>query len=215
VGVGPKGAAFTLTCPAAHDCWLATTRGWLFHLSSQQEQTEKEQGLTRDPDPAFETLITERPPDLGLPQTQPDSLPPDNSGLLGELTTPPSLSPEQKSTKEESRITVPLLSDVHSRILHGTTLELRFHLAVKARLKLLAKRTGRVIAATATHTFPAGSHSLRLQLNPKRWPTKLQLQSHALAPLPTVSVSHGNETTVSTSLRPSLPGALAPAGLHP
>ena len=32
-GVGPKGAATKLTCPAANDCWLATAQGWLYQLA--------------------------------------------------------------------------------------------------------------------------------------------------------------------------------------
>ena len=103
--------------------------------------------------------------------------------------------------REESRVTVPLLSDIHSRVLHGNTLELQFHLAVRARLKLLAKRKNKLIAATPMRTYAAGRHSLKLRLDPKRWPTKLQFQTHALAPLPTVSVNQSNQTTVSTSLR--------------
>ena len=35
-GVGPKGAAYAITCPAAHDCWLATTYGWIFHLATER-----------------------------------------------------------------------------------------------------------------------------------------------------------------------------------
>jgi hypothetical protein len=199
-GIGPKGAAFTMTCPAVHDCWLATTRGWLFHLSTAGEQAEEEAGASADHDPAFETEISERPADRGLPVTTPDTLPPDTSGLLGEITKPPPPL-ETKSTPEESRVTLPLLSRIHSRVVHGHTLELRFHLAVKARLKLLAKRGKRLVASTPLRTLAAGNRSLMLRLNPKRWPTKLQLESHPLAPLPTVSINRSNETTVSTSLR--------------
>ena len=213
-GVGPKGAAFVLSCPGPHDCWLATTHGWLFHLSNPQERSEKEQGLTLDGDQAFETLIVERPPDKGLPVVVPDTLPPDDSGLLGELTTPPPSSLEVFSHKEESRIQVPLLSHVHSRLVHGSTLELRFHLAVRAHIKLVAQRKKRVVASTPMHTFAAGNRSLQLRLDPKRWPTKLEFQTHALAPLPTVSLNQSNETTVSTSLRfPHAGGALS--GLLP
>jgi hypothetical protein len=205
-GVGPKGAAFTMTCPGPHDCWLATTRGWLFHLSTQLEREAMATGAARDGDPAFETLITERPHDLGLPLPVPVSLPPDDSGLLGELTTPSIVPHEQTAKLEASRVTLPLISHMHSRLVHGSTLELSFHLAVKARLRLLAKRKQRVVAATAQLTFAAGNRKLQLRLNPKRWPTKLALQSHALAPLPTETLNESNETTVTTSLE--FPNAL-------
>ncbi len=206
---GAKGAAFTMTCPGPHDCWLATTRGWLLHLSTPQEQKEKEEGLTRDTDPAFETLITERPADQGLPVPVPVTQAVDDSGLPGELATAPAVPRVETAQREGSRVTVPLLSHVHSRLVHGDTLELRFHLAVKARLKLVAKRKKQIVGATAQRTFAAGNRSLQLRLNPKRWPTKLALQSHALAPLPTETLNESNETTVTTSLE--FPNALGPA----
>jgi hypothetical protein len=209
VGTGAKGAAFTMTCPGPHDCWLATTRGWLFHLSTEQERKEQEEGLRKDADPAFETLITERPADKGLPLPVPVSLADDDSGLPGELTTATAVPRVESAQREGSRVTLPLLSHVRSRLLHGDTLELRFRLAVKARLKLIAKRDKHVVAATAQRTLAAGNRSLKLRLDPKRWPTKLTLQQHALAPLPTETLNESNETTVTTSLE--FPNALGPA----
>ncbi|HEY1833914.1 MAG TPA: hypothetical protein VGG08_05715 [Solirubrobacteraceae bacterium] len=192
---GARGATSFLTCPAAQDCWLATTSGWLYHLSSEQEET-----LEPDPDPAFETFITERPLDQGLPQTPPDTLPSDDSGL-------PEGPPEGESSKaetepvEEARRTLPLLTHVHSH-LHGTVLELRFHLTVKARVRLLAKRAKKVVARTPMRTLKAGNRCLSLRLNVRRWPTKLALETHPLAPLPTVAGAGGGggENVVSTSL---------------
>jgi hypothetical protein len=66
-------------------------------------------------------------------------------------------------------------------------LELRFHLAVRARVRLLAQRRKRVVASTPTRTLAAGNRRLLLHLDPRLWPTKLDLQTHALAPLPTIS----------------------------
>ena len=48
-----------------------------------------------------------------------------------------------------------------------------------------------VVAATATHKFGAGNRKLLLQLDPKRWPTKLSLQTKALQPLRVVSSKTG------------------------
>lgn len=204
-GVGPKGAAVTMTCPGPHDCWLATSQGWLFHLATEKEREEQASGAKRDTDPAFETLITERPPDKGLPVVPPVTLAADDSGLLGELTSATSVAHEQTTKSPAERVTVPLLSHLHARIVHGSTLELLFQLAVKARLKLIAKRGKSVIASTPTRTLAAGNRSLQLRLNPKRWPTKLTLQSHPLAPLPTESLTASSETTVTTS---ELPGSI-------
>jgi hypothetical protein len=209
-GVGPKGAASQVVCPAQNDCWLATTQGWLFHLSEAGDRT-----LPRDNDPAFNgPLITYRPPDEGVPQVQGDAPPPDDSGL--EETQPPSSgSSLQKLTTPNTfaTVSVPLLSDVHSRLVHGTTLELSFHLAVKARVRLIAKRHSRVVASTPTRTFKAGKRSLQLRLNVHRWPTKLSLQTDALAPLPTTSTLSAGVETVSTSL--AFPKALGITGWGP
>jgi hypothetical protein len=180
-GFGPKGAAAKIACPAPHDCWLASTQGWLFHLTNGEEEP------ALDTDPAFAGLITERPPDEGVPQLPPDAPPPDTSGLLGE--------PPRGGALPEGPIPPPqighvaLLSHIHTRLVHGTTLELRFHLAVKARVRLLAKRKRTLVASTATKTLAAGNRKLLIQLNVHRWPTKLELKTHALAPLPTVTTT--------------------------
>ena len=194
---GPKGGAAKIACPAPHDCWLASTQGWLYHLSSGSEEQ-----LPLDSDPAFAGLITERPADEGVPQVAPDTLPVDNSGLLGE--PPPSLGTLPENPKEQPpRVHVPLLSHVRSRLVHGATLELRFHLAVKARIRLIARRKQKVVASTPRRVLRAGNRSLLLALNPSSWPTKLQLQTHALAALPTVPAGEGGgggggNQTVST-----------------
>ena len=60
-----------------------------------------------------------------------------------------------------------------------------------------------MIASTATLTMKPGNRELLLRLDPRRWPTKLKLQTHALAPLPVVSSVTGegaNIGTVSTGL---------------
>jgi hypothetical protein len=212
--VAGLGAALALTCPSVHDCWMATTQGWIFHLATAQELQEKQAEVTRDRDPAFETLITERPKDKGLPEEVPTALPEDDSGLLGELTHP--VVPKEHTAKAEAtRVTVPLLSKLHARLVHGTTLELRFHLAVKARIKLIARRKQHVVAATGERTYRAGNRSLQLRLNRAQWPTKLQLHTHALAPLPTVSLTQSSETTVTTSLAFPDDGPQALSGLLP
>jgi hypothetical protein len=184
-GVGPKGAAKQITCPAAHDCWLTTAQGWLFHLSLHREGSPE---LPLDSDPAFASTIVSRPPDEGLPQVAPTAPPLDDSGLSEER--PVKEAPLAEEPKPlASTVKAALLSDVHTRLVHRDTLELRFHLAVKARVRLLAQRYKKVVASTSTHTLTAGGHSLLLRLDPQRWPTKLDLQTHALAPLPNVSSS--------------------------
>ena len=219
-GIGPKGAAAKIGCPKAGDCWLATTQGWLFHLAPESERT-----LPKDEDPSLTGPITYRPPDQGLPQVPPDAPPLDDSGLVEE---PPSYGgkfAETSSLSTKQKIAVPLLSDLHSRVVHGSsTLELRFHLAVKARVRLLAKRRKKVVASTLMRTLAAGSRRLLLRLNPRSWPTRLDLQTHALAPLPTVTVNqpvggpeHGgvgsNKVATGLTVLPHVPSFAGPGSL--
>jgi hypothetical protein len=49
-------------------------------------------------------------------------------------------------------------------------------------------------------TLKAGNHTLLLRLDARRWPTKLELQTHALAALPTVSTRGAGVGTVGTVL---------------
>jgi hypothetical protein len=182
-GVGPKGQSAKIACPAPHDCWLATSQGWLYHLAS-----EGERHLPEDTDPNFAGLINYRPPDAGVPAVVPDAPPEDDSGVSGEGGPVYGTAAELKPPQIESHLAVPLITDLHSKVVHGRTLELRFHLAVKARVRLLARRRKKLVASTPTRTFAAGSRKLLLRLNPRAWPTKLSLQTHALAPLPTTTV---------------------------
>ncbi len=208
-GVGPKGTADMIACPAPGNCWMVTTQGWLFHLAPPSERR-----LPEDTDPAFSGLITYRPPDAGVPPVVPDAPPEDDSGLTEgpppygtRIALPPGTG--------ASRVPVALFSNIRSRLVHGSTLEVRFHLAVRARVRLLAKLRKRVVASTPMRTLAAGNRTLLLRLDRDRWPTKLALQSHALAPLPTVSAAAGATNTVSTGLV-ALPHTISSfAGLGP
>jgi hypothetical protein len=204
-GVGPKGAAQKIVCPEHNDCWLVTTQGWLFHLSS--EAPEETRMLPEDYAPNLTNLISERPPDAGVPQVQPDTLPEGGSGVLGERPAPVTVP---KLVREELTVHVPLLKDVHSRLVHRTTLELSFRLTVKARLRLLAERHKKVVASTPTRVLNAGRHSLSLRLNVHHWPTKLNLQTHPLAPLPVVPAGDAGESTVTTTSLEGFPARVEP-----
>ena len=190
-GVGPKGAAQKVVCPAVNDCWVTTTQGWLFHTTGGG-------ALARDTDPAFATLITERPIDAGIPQAIADAPPEDDAGLLGEAPPPAVIKPPAPPVV---KVTVPLLSSVRTRLVRGTTLELRFHLAVKARVRLLADRHNTVVASTPARVMRAGTHSLLLRLNARNWPTRLDFRTRALAPLPTHTVHEAGGNTIGTEER--------------
>jgi hypothetical protein len=209
---GPKGPADKLACPAVHDCWLATTQGWLLHLA-----TEGERQLERLSDPVFSSSepIVFRPLDQGVPQVPPDAPPVDDSGLE-ESVPPVGGSLKSAPANPFAMVTVPLLSGLRTRLVHRTTLELKFHLSVRARIRLLAERRKKVVASTPTRTLSAGNRSLQLHLDLRRWPTKLALQTHALAPLLQTSTRESGAATnsVSTSLAfPETAGLLGSVGL--
>jgi hypothetical protein len=196
---GPLGAASRIVCPAVHDCWMTTEEGWLLHLATAEER-EHPQPLS---DPVFgeeDALITFRPPDEGVPQEPSDELPAEISGNEEERSREQTLKVKPAAPATE---TVPLLSQLHEKLLHRTTLELSFHLAVKARVRLLAERHKHVVAATPQRTFGAGRRTILLKLDPKHWPSKLNLETHALAPLPTRPVSGGLNTITTSFVAPA------------
>jgi hypothetical protein len=205
-----KGAAAHVVCPAVHDCWVATTAGWLFHLATAEE---REQAQTNG-DSAFSGtyVITYRPEDEGVPPQTPTTLPVDDSGLTESRSGLEGVRVEPVAEEQFARVTLPLLSHERTRLRHGTELEFSFHLAVKARVRLIAKRRKSVVASTPTRTLQAGNRSLLLQLNVKRWPTKLNLQTHALGPLPTASTRENNSSTNTVTYGLVFPHARAPIG---
>jgi hypothetical protein len=206
---GPLGATTSITCPAIHDCWMTTARGWLLHLSAGA-------ALQRDTDPVFssEEPIASRPEDLGVPQHAPDAPPPDDSGLEEAVQQPTGIVVETHKPETFATVPLPLLSHEKTRLVDGTTLELSFHLAVRSRVRLIAERHHHVVASTKTQTLKAGNRKLRLKLDARRWPTKLNLQTHALGPLPTGSTREPGINSVSTSLAfPNTVGLVEPGRL--
>lgn len=181
------GAAGRLVCPAREDCWMANVNGWLYHLARAGERTLPYSELPGFPEGKV-ISASGRPPDEGVPQEVRDAPPPDTSGLREEEPGYGGRYTEVKAPAVETEVQAPLLTHLHSRLIRGTTLELRFHLAVKARVQLLAKRHKKVVASTPMRTFAAGNRRLLLLLNRREWPTKLSLQTHALAPLPRTTV---------------------------
>jgi hypothetical protein len=203
---GPLGNTQRIVCPRVHDCWATTAGGWLLHLASAEERGQPEAGDAEHPspvtDPVFAAIeegrpITTRPHDQGVPQEPLDELPENNSGE-GSFTRVEEVI--KAPPPEPAKTTLPLLTHLRTKVIHGTTLVLSFHLAVKAKLRLLALRRKKVIGQTAMKTFRAGNGSLQLKLDPKRWPEHLKLQTHALAPLPTVTTANPNVSAVSTSV---------------
>jgi hypothetical protein len=175
-GVGPRGEAAAIACPAADDCWLATQQGWLFHLTNGTQYPE-------DTDPNFAGMITFRPSDAGVPAVIPPGLaflnqpgppPPISSGSTGTVTTTGggSSGPSKPLVTHESPF----------RILKGTTtLVVSFTLTARARVQLIATRHRKVVAATRRAVMGPGRHTLHLVLDIHRWPTGISLTATRLA----------------------------------
>ena len=158
------GAAGPITCPAVHQCWMASSTGWLFHLGPN---------LPVDEDPAMNGVISFRPADNSLPSVPPIFLPEDNSGANEEGKKQQAEIEAEPLPKRKPA----LLYKLHQKLI-GHTLELTFVLRAKAHVQLIARRKGKVVAKTRRYTMDKGPGSLRVRLDPKRWPTKLDLEAH-------------------------------------
>lgn len=163
-----RGAAARVACPATNDCWLVTWAGWLFHYSDGTP-------LPLDTDPAFQGTIEFRPNE-SAEQFVPDRLPVDDS----ELFAPPPLPlSEEKAKPARVRRLPPLLRKVRSQ-LHGLRLTVTFTLTRRARVRLLAKRGRRTVAATPPQVLAPGRRSLSLALSRDEYPTRLAFETKEL-----------------------------------
>lgn len=181
-GAGPRGDAGAIACPAEGECWLATSQGWLFHLSDGA-------ALAPDTDAFFDGqdgVITYRPPDNGVPEALPFQPPEDDSLANQQPPEPPPPAVTQEAQKAKPKKLGPLVKHVHSKVVRGGSrgagdvLELTFTLTAKARVELIASGHGHVLAHTARAVLRKGTHTLRLALDPSRWPSKLNLQAKRL-----------------------------------
>jgi hypothetical protein len=165
-GLDGKGRPAVITCPAPEQCWMATDKGWLFHLGGP---------LPVDPDPAMHVLISSRPEDKSTKKFVPAGLPEDNSGEkeASKVKGTEALEPFPEERRRGS-----LVYAVHQKIIGKRVLELSFKLRARAHVQLRAKFHGKVVAKTARLILGKGPHALHLKLDPKRWPTGLDFQVH-------------------------------------
>jgi hypothetical protein len=180
-GVGQRGDAGPIACPAPEDCWLATTKGWLFHYTAESEAAQ----LPEDTDRNFANVITSRPTDDGVLQLPADEPPPDDS--LANQAPAPVAPPPPPPPLPQVLANAPVVEGVHTHVLHGNELELSFKLVAEAHVQLIAKRGSHVVAKTPREVLKAGKRKLLLRLNPHRWPNKLALNATALHPLTVTS----------------------------
>jgi hypothetical protein len=165
---------------------MVTNAGWLFHFTDGEPQV-------KDTDPLFQRTITFRPNEAAE-QFVPDTPPADDS----QLFAPPPVEVVPQSTETpEPEVLPALISHVKKPKLRGLTLTLTFSVARKAKVQLIARRKGQVVAKSPNRTFGKGKHHLSLKLSRKRWPTSLRFKTKEL----TIDVDTGGsgDDTVVTS----------------
>jgi hypothetical protein len=160
-----RGSAARVACPAPDDCWMVTYGGWLFHWSDGSRPPH-------DTDPAFANVITFRPNE-SAEQFVPDRPPAD----ISQLFAPPPLEVEQRAPRpRRGRRLPPLMRKIRSRVVRKRILVVSFTLVRPARVALIARRRGRIVARTKQRRMTPGRRRLRLRLDPKRWPTRLSFR---------------------------------------
>ncbi|MFX8000761.1 hypothetical protein ABTK84_19955, partial [Acinetobacter baumannii] len=75
-----------IACPAANDCWMVTSAGWVFHYTDGTV-------FPQNTDPAFASVINDRPNEAAA-QFVPDQPPPDTSIIT--VITKPGKTPKPK-----------------------------------------------------------------------------------------------------------------------
>jgi hypothetical protein len=166
-GGAQVGSAGPIACPALEQCWMATDKGWLFHLGGP---------LPRDEDAAMKGVISFRPADDSTPSLPPAELPEDDSGAEPAARAPqPEILAEAFPHRAKAKR---LISKVTEKVLGRTVLQISFTLFSPAHVHVIAKWHGKVVAQTARLTLGKGPHALRLKLDPERWPTHIGFEVH-------------------------------------
>ncbi|MCL2770665.1 MAG: hypothetical protein FWD42_11260, partial [Solirubrobacterales bacterium] len=173
--VGERGSSGPIACPAPHDCWLASSSGWLFHLSGREAEAP-------DTDPLFDGedgVISSRPLDEGVPAVSAEVFGEDDSLANQQvISAPPAQQPPPAATVKPRRPR-PLVKRLRSRF-HGRTLTLSFILTARAHVQLIARRGRAIVAKTRRETLRPGRRSVSLSFDRRRWPTSLQFKAKPL-----------------------------------
>jgi hypothetical protein len=194
-----RGAATRVDCPAADDCWMVTSRGYLYRWGGHKDYLV-------DTDPAFQGTIAERPNE-GAAQFLPEAPPDDDSRLFAPPVEIPAEDPEPPRTCRRPPRLMSGVRDPDVRPMPGArardtargasdaararfTLTVKFRLARRARVALIAERrppatrrgrqgrSGRrvthVVARTRLRTLRPGHRSLNVTVSRAAWPTGLR-----------------------------------------
>lgn len=185
-----RGAAARIAFTSATDGWMVTNAGWLFHYTDGTPQP-------KDTDPFFAGVISTRPNE-SAEQFVPDSLPADDSQLFAPppvaVEPPPEAPPAKQLKALLTRISKPTLTK-------DLKLVLKFTVARKARVQLVATRKGKTVAKTKSRVMLKGRHSLSLKLSRKHWPTGLKFKTKELTLKPDQvdNGDSGDGTTVTST----------------
>lgn len=169
-GGAGRGAAARIEFVSPSEGWMVTNGGWLFHYVDPAAPPR-----AADADPAFQQLITYRPNEA-VAQAIPDTPPADDSQLFAP---PPPVDPQAtpEPRTHVKRIKALMTKVAKPRVDKRLRLHLAFTLRRKAKVALLAKRHGRVVAQTQFVLLAPGRHELVLQLARAEWPDALRFRT--------------------------------------
>jgi hypothetical protein len=170
-GLNNKGVAGPVACPAAGQCWMATSKGWLFHLGGPPAEGPNS-------DPAMHQFIAFRPCDDACQSGVETGLPEDNSGAEPEAEQFAEVEAyEPLPVHSKSR---PLYNHLKQKLIDRMILQVTFDLHARAHVQLIAKERKKIVAKTPRMTLEKGHHRIRLRLDPAHWPTHLSFRVHRI-----------------------------------
>jgi hypothetical protein len=169
-GGAGRGAAARIEFTSPTEGWMVTNAGWLFHYSDASAPPR-----APDADPAFAQLISFRPNEA-VAQAIPDTPPADDSQLFAP---PPAPTPQPTPAPRThvKRVKALMTQVGKPRVDRRLRLHLAFTLRRRAKVALLAKRHGKVVARTQFVLLARGRHELVLQLSRARWPDALRFRT--------------------------------------
>jgi hypothetical protein len=169
-GGAGRGAAARIELTGPSEGWMVTSAGWLFHYVDPDASPR-----AADPDPAFQQLISFRPNEA-VAQAIPDTPPADDSQLFAP---PPPVDPQESDPPQTrvKRLKALMAKVSKPRVDRWLRLHLAFTLRRRAKVALLAKRRGKVVAKTQFVLLTPGRHAFVLQLSRERWPDALRFRT--------------------------------------
>lgn len=189
-----RGTITAIGCATASDCWAATARGQLYRRTDRASYPV-------DTDPAFQGTISIRPNEAAA-QVIPDEPPADDSRLFA----PPVELPQEAAEAPVCGTPPRLVTRVRSRSAKLTRAQKRaknlairvtvsFRLARRAKVGLVARRGGKVVARAKARTLRAGNRRLTFSARRTTWPKSLKF---SLKELTTPKCESTGDGVVST-----------------